>query len=240
MIIRLLLLDFRALLQYRLPELIRHHNTSARRTTVTQFHSSAVANRAPSADAANLSQATLGWVSLNLRAEAANRSRLLRSRSRAARRSWRTEITGSDFYFMTRGREIFPPLSLLVHGRFNLELAVEIVLGRIDGDVPADFTVEKIVPVGPLACPERSRRVPDVPSLTAVGCGKCERDDRDLAGRNFDVFELGEIERVAAELNPHFLAAQRAMKGNCSSSMLSGVRICSTRIPQLKLSEGQT
>jgi len=35
------------------------------------FHSSRVANRAPSAKAANLSQATLGWVSLNRRAEAA-------------------------------------------------------------------------------------------------------------------------------------------------------------------------
>jgi hypothetical protein len=38
-----------------------------------------------------------------------------------------------------------------------------------------------------------------------------QRDDGDLAGRYFDVFELGEIERVAAaELDPHFLAAQRA------------------------------
>jgi len=43
--------------------------------------------------------------------------------------------------------------------------------------------------------------------------GNAQRDDGDLAGRNFDVFELGEIERVAAELNPHFLAAQRPVKG---------------------------
>ena len=34
-----------------------------------------------------------------------------------------------------------------------------------------------------------------------------------FAGRDFDVFELDKIERVAAELNPHFLAAHRAMKG---------------------------
>src|SRR5262245_26206391 len=39
---------------------------------LNHFHSSRVANRAPSANTANLSQATLGWVSLNLRAEAAN------------------------------------------------------------------------------------------------------------------------------------------------------------------------
>src|SRR5262249_58373704 len=37
----------------------------------THFHSSAVANRAPSANASNLSQATLGWGSLKLQAEAA-------------------------------------------------------------------------------------------------------------------------------------------------------------------------
>src|SRR6185295_12060441 len=31
---------------------------------------------------------------------------------------------------------------LLVHGGFDLELAVEIMLGRIDGNTPADFAVE--------------------------------------------------------------------------------------------------
>jgi hypothetical protein len=40
--------------------------------------------------------------------------------------------------------------------------------------------------------------------------GNAQRDDGDRDGRYFDVFELGEIERVAAELDPHFLAAQRA------------------------------
>ena len=52
-------------------------------------HSSPVANRAPSANAANLSQATLGWISLNLRAEAANPQSAPAMTSRA-RRSWRT------------------------------------------------------------------------------------------------------------------------------------------------------
>jgi hypothetical protein len=41
-----------------------------------------------------------------------------------------------------RRREILPLLGLLMHRRFNLKLAVEIVLGRIDGDAPADFAVE--------------------------------------------------------------------------------------------------
>ena len=40
--------------------------------------------------------------------------------------------------------------------------------------------------------------------------GNAEWDDGDLAARYFDIFELGEIERVAAELDPHFFAAQRA------------------------------
>ena len=39
-------------------------------------------------------------------------------------------------------RKFLFPFSLLVHRRFNLELAVEIVLGRIYGDPPADFAVE--------------------------------------------------------------------------------------------------
>src|SRR5207248_5503587 len=41
------------------------------RASLAQFHNCLVANRAPSAIAANFSHATLGWVSLNLRAEAA-------------------------------------------------------------------------------------------------------------------------------------------------------------------------
>ena len=36
----------------------------------------------------------------------------------------------------------FPPFSLLVHHRFDLKLAVEIVFRRIDGYVPAHFAVE--------------------------------------------------------------------------------------------------
>jgi hypothetical protein len=32
----------------------------------------------------------------------------------------------------------------------------------------------------------------------AVAVGNADRDDRDLAGRDFDVFELGEIERVVS------------------------------------------
>ena len=107
-----------------------------------------------------------------------------------------------DFLESPRCRKFLSPLSLLVHGRFDLELAVEIVPGRIDGDAPADFAVE----VEPQEIFIFGRDADH-----AVGNAK--RDDGDLAGRNFDVFELGEIERVAAELNPHFLAAQRAMKG---------------------------
>jgi hypothetical protein len=69
-------------------------------------------------------------------------------------------------------RKIFPPLGLLVHRRFNLKLAVEIVLGRIDGDAPADFAVE------------------------------VEPQEFSSSGGML-------ITLVAAELNPHFLAAQR-------------------------------
>ena len=47
-----------------------------------------------------------------------------------------------DFQDSPRYREIFPPLGLLVHRGFDLELGVEIMLGRIDGDAPADFAVE--------------------------------------------------------------------------------------------------
>ena len=42
--------------------------------------------------------------------------------------------------------------------------------------------------------------------------GNAELNDGDLAVEAFDVFELGEIERVAAEPNPHFLPAQRPVK----------------------------
>ena len=47
-----------------------------------------------------------------------------------------------DFPDSPRCRKIFPPLSLFVHRCSDLEFAVEIVLGRIDGDAPADFAVE--------------------------------------------------------------------------------------------------
>ena len=46
------------------------------------------------------------------------------------------------FWTRRRCRKFLPPLGLLVHRRFNLELAVEIVFGRVDGDAPADLTVE--------------------------------------------------------------------------------------------------
>jgi hypothetical protein len=39
--------------------------------------------------------------------------------------------SGGDFLDSPRRREILPPLGLLVHGRFNLKLTVEIMLGRI-------------------------------------------------------------------------------------------------------------
>lgn len=92
---------------------------------------------------------------------------------------------------------------MLVHGRFNLELTVEIVLGRIDGDTPADLAVEvepqeilisrgmlitvirKIVPVVP--------NVPDVPSLAAVAV---PRNDRDFTGRNIYVSSLCGLVRL--------------------------------------------
>src|SRR5256885_13328559 len=53
-----------------------------------------------------------------------------------------TTLFRSDFHGSPRRREFLPPLGLLMHGSFNLELAVEIVLGRIDGNAPADFAVE--------------------------------------------------------------------------------------------------
>ena len=89
------------------------------------------------------------------------------------------------FWNSPRRREILAPFSLLVHRRLNLKLAVEIVLGRIDGDAPADFAVE-IEPQEILVF----RRDAD------HAVGNAQRDDGDLAGRDFDVFELGEIERV--------------------------------------------
>jgi hypothetical protein len=87
-----------------------------------------------------------------------------------------------------------------VHGRFNLELAVEIVLGWIDRDSLADFAVE-VEPQEILIF----WRDADHAVVNADG---------NLAGRNPDIFKLGKIERVAAELNPHFLAAQRASVKN--------------------------
>ena len=71
-----------------------------------------------------------------------------------------------------------------MHRRFDFEPAVEIVLGRIDRDAPADFAVE-IEPQEILIF----RRDAD------HAVGNSEWDDGDLAGRDFDVFELGEIER---------------------------------------------
>ena len=89
-----------------------------------------------------------------------------------------------------------------MHGCINLKLAVEAMLGWIDGDAPADFAVE-VKPYEFLVFWRDADHA----------VGNAHRDDGGLAGRNFDLFELGEIKRVAAELNPRFLAAQRAMKG---------------------------
>src|SRR5262245_50676381 len=100
-----------------------------------------------------------------------------------------------DFLALPRSRKILPPFVLLVHRRGDLELAVEIVLGWIDGHAPADLAVE----VEP-------QKVVVFWRDTDHAVGDAERDDGDFAGRNFDVLELGEIERVAAKLNPHFLA----------------------------------
>ena len=58
----------------------------------------------------------------------------------------RTQIGGfklllPDFLELTARPNDSSSIQLLVNGRFNLELTVEIVLGRIDGDAPADFAV---------------------------------------------------------------------------------------------------
>ena len=58
----------------------------------------------------------------------------------------RTQIGGfklllPDFLELTAQPNDSSSIQLLVNGRFNLELTVEIVLGRIDGDAPADFAV---------------------------------------------------------------------------------------------------
>ena len=42
------------------------------RDSLAQFHNCLIANQTPSTNAANFSHATLGWISLNLRAEAAD------------------------------------------------------------------------------------------------------------------------------------------------------------------------
>src|SRR5262245_11815332 len=107
-----------------------------------------------------------------------------------------------DFLALPRSRKILPPFGLLVHRRGDLELAVEIVLGWIDGHAPADLAVE----VEP-------QKVVVFWRDTDHAVGDAQRNDRDLTGRDFDVFKLGEIERVATKLNSYFLAAQRAMKG---------------------------
>ena len=57
------------------------------------------------------------------------------------------DITGlrllhNDFLASPRRRKIFSPLGLFVDRRFDLEPAVEVVLGGIDGNVPAHFAVE--------------------------------------------------------------------------------------------------
>ena len=54
----------------------------------------------------------------------------------------RVRLSLHAFQDSPRRRKILAPLCLLVHGRFNLKLAVEIVLGGVDGDAPADFAVE--------------------------------------------------------------------------------------------------
>jgi hypothetical protein len=79
-------------------------------------------------------------------------------------------------------RKIFPPFGLLVHCGFDLKLAVEIVLGRIDGDAPADFAV---------GVEPREILIFRLGADHAVG--NAERDNGDLARGDFDVFEFGEI-----------------------------------------------
>src|SRR5256885_16561605 len=90
-----------------------------------------------------------------------------------------TTLFRSDFHGSPRRREFLPPLGLLMHGSFNLELAVEIVLGRIDGNAPADFAVE-VEPQETLIFGRDADHA----------VGNAERNDGDLAGRNFDVLEL--------------------------------------------------
>ena len=43
-----------------------------------------------------------------------------------------------DFLDSSRRCKCLPPFGLLVHRRFDLKLAVEIMLGRVDGDAPAE------------------------------------------------------------------------------------------------------
>jgi len=47
-----------------------------------------------------------------------------------------------DFLDSARGSKILAPLGVLVHRRFDLKLAVEIMFDRIDGDALAELTVE--------------------------------------------------------------------------------------------------
>ena len=54
----------------------------------------------------------------------------------------RIRLLYHNFLASPHRRETLPPLGMLVHRRFNLEPAVEIVLGPVDGDAPADFAVE--------------------------------------------------------------------------------------------------
>jgi hypothetical protein len=99
--------------------------------------------------------------------------------------------SGSEFYSRLSGltalaARFFRPLGLLVHSRGALELAVEVVLGRIDGDPPADFTVEVepqevsssggvLINVRAGSCIHFGRTIRDYPPSPAEGLASNER-----------------------------------------------------------------
>src|SRR5262249_45856297 len=101
----------------------------------------------------------------------------------------------------TRGSHLLAPFGLLVHGRRNLELAIERMLGWVDGHPPTKFAVE-VQPQKILIL----RRDAD------YAVSDAQWDDGNLARRDFDVLEFGHVERIAAKLDAHLLTAQRPMK----------------------------
>src|SRR5262245_41681777 len=75
------------------------------------------------------------------------------------------------------------------------------MLGWVDGHPPTKFAVE-VQPQKILIL----RRDAD------YAVGDAEGDDGNLSRRDFDVFELGHVERIATKLDSHLLTAQRPMK----------------------------